>query len=415
MPSLADVFEEHLGEKEFDSKLLVKLYRFQVGYVTRNPEHTEFFAGNLIGTKTVRFTDRDVARFYDEVLEIDQYALFDDLKKCEGINYDFKVSGDHMNQTLMYVMHRFLNSKILNDKNRFDGAYQAALIFFYRCMAALMSDYFRHPADPEICQAAYGRLNNRYLIKQLGSWEKVMDYRARSFLDQTGGRADDNKGTYHKVFRFNNDQEIVEAINSGQGAIRSQVIEYYAELVAAKKDRDSIGVVSSTYIDAEGKDAVREKLRGPEHYIEYIRGAIVEPSGFVNDNLISVIAQINTNTSQRMIRSTLEWLSAAYIDPKTHKDVDRFISLVITHSCYLIETQIKEGDRRNYAVLLVSLKNLYLSSRSTDKDLLQIRKLGKSLISKSSRNKLGASLIMATRTSVILYLTLRALVGKNAQ
>lgn len=415
MPTLAEVFNTHLGNTEFDGAMLKRVYKFQVGYITRNPDHTEFFAGNLIGTKRVMFTDRDVARFYDEVLDVDMYALIDDLRTCENINREFKISSDPLNQTLMYMMHRFLTTRVLNDKMRKSGAHQVALIFYYRCMAALLCDYFTYTADPEICQAAYSRLSNRFLIKQLGTWEKVMEYRATSFLDPDGGRAHEDKGTYQKILRFNNDQEIVEAINSGQGAIRSQVKEYYSVLVATKEERDAIGVTTSTYINAEGQESVRERLKGPDHYLEYLRSAIVEPSGFVNEGMVSIIAQINTNTSVRMIRSTLEWLSNAYSNPQLHKDVDRFITLVVIHSCHLIETQIKESDRSNYAVMLVQLKNLYLSSRSSDKDLLEIRKLGERLIKKSSKHKLGNSLIMATRTSVVLYITLRALVGKNAQ
>jgi hypothetical protein len=60
-------------------------------------------------------------------------------------------------------------------------------------------------------------------------------------------------------------------------------------------------------------------------------------------------------------------------------------------------------------MLMVTLKNLYLSTRSTDPELLKIRKLGQELV-KASAGKVNSSLEMATRSSLILYITLRAFV-----
>lgn len=415
MPTLAEVFHEHMGELEFDRQMASRVYRFQVDYINRDPNRINFFASNMIGVYPLRFTDADVARFYNEVLEVDYFALKDALAEVEYISKEWKVSGDAFNQTLMYCIHRFLTSPSMRPTDREKAGYYVALVFFYRCMAALMSDWFRtYQADPEICQAAYERLSNRFLIKQLGSWDKVMDYRAKSFLDPDGGRAEEDKGTYHKLQRFNSDREIVDAINAGQGSIRSQIREYYAVLVETSNARDSVVSTSSTYVDSEGKETTREKTKGPEIYTAYLRQVLIEPRVLIKDDLVSVIANINTNTSARMIRQSLQWLSDNYTDGKHHRDIDAFIEAVVVYSCHLINTQITPDNANNYSRLLIELKNLYLASRSNDRDLLHIRKLGEKLIKKTSKHRLGTSLIMATRTSVILYLTMRFIVGDKA-
>ena len=59
--TLLEAFTELFGHIKFDEALAKGLYNYQVGYVTQNREHMEFFGGNLLGVNIVRFKD-DVKR-----------------------------------------------------------------------------------------------------------------------------------------------------------------------------------------------------------------------------------------------------------------------------------------------------------------------------------------------------------------
>ena len=61
--------------------------------------------------------------------------------------------------------------------------------------------------------------------------------------------------------------------------------------------------------------------------------------------------------------------------------------------------------------MLFRSKNLYLSTRSTDEDLEKIRNIGEKIITASQDTKLSKSLLMSTRTALILYIIFRSLVG----
>lgn len=402
---LADVFDEYFKNVKFDNKLARGLYLYQIGYINRNREYLEFFGGNLLGVQVVRFKDSDVLKLYEEVLDIDYLQLSKDISKVTTINHDYKVSSDVLNLTCMYLIHKFLTSKVINDKDKQRAAYDCALIFFYRCTAALLSYYFRYPSDPKIAQLAYANLSNKYLIKKLGSWHKVMDYRANDLINKESIH-------YKKLLTFNDDAATVYAINDAQGRIRDLIKNYYAEFAKVHVDGKSISTTSSTFLDAEGEETIKEKTKSVESYISYIRNTLIDKNSFINDELLSVINRINTNTSYRMIKSTLSWMVEEY-NSKNHTLIDDFVTSTIIYSFFLLNDNENITNLRDYPKILTTLKNLYLSTRSTDEDLIKIRELGEKVVTLSNKSKLSNSLVYSTRTSLILYITLRALVGKT--
>jgi hypothetical protein len=405
MNTLKEVFDEHLKHVKFDSKLAKALYSYQVAYINKNHEHLEFFGGNLLGVQVIRFKDSDVLKMYDEVLDIDAQKLKEDIRKLDTINHTFKVSADIFNLTLMYLLHRFLTATTIPKQVSERAAYDVSMIFFYRCIAALLSDWVRYPFDPKIAQMAYANLSKKFLIKELGSWGKVMDYRAK---DLSGVKSIHRSN----LIKFTDDSTVVYAINDSQGRIRDLVKGYYSELAKVSQEGSGIATTSSTYMDADGEETIKEKTKSVEAYVSYIRNSIIDKHTFVKDDLVSIIARINTNTSFRMVKHTLNWLSENYNEGKHHKEVDDFLSITVIQSMYLIQNNIDTKHIRDYPHILIALKNLYLSTRTTDEDVDKIRELGLDLVNKAN-GKVSNSLALATRTSIILYISLRALVGQN--
>lgn len=403
--TLKAVFDEHFSRVKFDQKLAKAVYQYQIGYINKNHEHLEFFGSALLGVHVVRFKDKDVLEMYDEILDIDFNDLKRDIREVKTINHDFKVSGDIFNLTMMYMMHRFLTSELLDPTMQLRGAYDVALVFFYRCISALMSDRFRYPADPKVAQAAYSQLSNKHLIKQLGSWHRVMEYRAENL---TGSSSIHLK----TLKKFDDDGAIVYAINDSQGRIRDMFKNYYGEFVKANNEGASISVTSGTYVDAEGEETIKEKTKSAEAYVTYIRHALMDKHTFIKDDLINIIVSINSNSSYRTIRHTLGWMCEHVNDGKYQKDIDAFVTTVVIQSLHLIKNNMDSKHMRDYPYILTQLKNLYLSTRTSDADIEKIRDLGYKLMV-AANGKVSEGLLLATRTSVILYVSLRALVGQS--
>lgn len=404
--SLKVVFDEHFSHVKFDNKLAREVYQYQIGYVNSSREYLEFFGSNLLGVHVIRFKDSDVFRLFDDVFDVDYYELESDIREVKTINHEFKISSDLLNLTLMYILHRFMTESTMNDSSRKRACYDTALIFFYRCVAALMSHYFKYPADPKIAQAAYSKLSNKFLIKKLGSWHRVMDYRAEDLIDRRAGIH------VKHLQSFTDDARIVYAINDSQSRVKDLIKGYYAEFIKVHSEGENVAVTKGTYMDADGEETVKEKTKSVENYVTYMQQAMADQHTFIKDDLISIITQINSNTSFRTVKATLLWLHEKQNDPKYSKLIGEFVGDVVVQSLYLIKNNMTPKNMRDYQHILPNLKNLYLSTRTVDKDIERIRDVGFKLI-KEANKKVSPSLILATRTSIILYITLRALVGQT--
>lgn len=399
---LKEAFDEVMSDVKFDLRFCKALYQYQIWYINHNKEHLEFFGGNLLGVHIVRFKDKDVRKFFDEVLDVDYELVHRRIRQVTSINHDFKISSDIFNLTCMYVIHRLMNAEGLSDKNRHNAMQDQALIFFYRCMAAWLSDKITYPVDPKLAQAVYANLSNKFLIKKLGSWHKVMMYRAQDLIKKKGLH-------YDKLLSFGEDEEIVKVLNDSQGRIRDYLKNYYTEFKQAHAGGERIGTTSSTMIDLEGEETIKEKTRSTERYVAEVRSLISDSNGFIRDELVRLIVKLNSNSSQRIIVNTLSWMVGNY-GGKHNKLIDEFISKTIIQSSYFIDTNIEASRRKDIGHVLIQLKNLYLSTRSTDNDLLEIRVLGEKIL-KHANGEVSKGLMLSTRTAIILYITLLTFVS----
>ena len=399
--TLRAVFDALFDNTRFDSTFAKRVNAYQVGFVNRNQDHLEFFGGNLLGVHVIRFKDSDVNKFFDDVLDID----FDYVKKAvrtvTTIDHSYKVAGDVFNLTLSYIIHRCLTSEYLDDKKKMRAAFDTSLIFFYRCICAVHSYYFKYPFDPKIAQEAYARLSGKFLIKQLGSWQQVMIYRAERLLE---------KGSIHldQLYRYDSDEAVVYMIEDSQGRIKDLVKNYAIELYKTHEEGANISVTSGTTFDVDGEETIRDKTGGAESKIQQMRTYISDKNSFIKDDLVAIIARTNSNTSARIIKHSLNWLVDNYAVAKYSKEIDEFLSKTVVQTLYMIETHIPVNKRRDMPLILKTIKDLYLSTRTTDADILRIREIGDKII-KNANGRVSNSLALSTRTSLILYIALRLL------
>lgn len=411
--SLAEVFDRHFAKVKFDNKYAVSFYKYHISMSTSSAEHIQFFGGNLLGVQTLRYLPRDVKRFFDTVVGVNYDDLEYDIRQLKTIYHENSISGDIMNLTIFYIIHRFYTTPLLDSGRQQRAAFDVALIFCYRCLFALVNNYFRYPVDPRIAQAAYANLSNKHLIKKLGTWKKLCDYRAARIVSRKPEEGQD-KVNYEDLVLFNDDLRVTSIIQDSQGRFRSIINIYYDEFDKVHKDGQSIGVTSATIVDADGDTVLRERTKGAEVLVGYMRDLINDSAGFLDGDLVTVVADMNRNSSYRMIYSSLEWIGDNYHNPTYNKAIDTFITDVVVQSVFYIEHNIPITRRKDLPFILTTLKNLFLSTRSTDPQLLSIRKQGEALV-KAYNPGVSDSLMMATRLAIILYIILRGLTGSRGR
>ena len=398
---LKEVFDDLFSDLKVDSRFVNAVNKYQVEFINRNQDHLEFFGGNLLGVHIIRFKDTDVNKFYDEVLDLDFTYVKNKVKEVTTINHDFKVAGDAFNLTMIYLIHRSLISEFLVKDKAIRAATDISLIFMYRSICAIHNYYFKYPFDRRVAQEAYRRLSGKFLIKQLGSWHEVLMYRTKALLDTKGVH-------YPHLTNFKDDDSIVYALADTQGRIKDIIKNYAIELYRVHEEGGSISTTSSTGVDLEGEDTVKDRVGTIDNKIQNLKSIISDKDNFIRADQISIIFNISTNSSPRTMRIVLGWMSDNYQVVKHSKDIDGFISKVVYLTFFFIEKNIPINKRKDIAYVLKSIKDLFLSTRTSDSDIIKVRELGDK-ISKASIGRASKTLIQSTRTAIILYIALRAL------
>lgn len=401
---LKQCFDQVLGHIPVNKDLAKKIYDYRTWIIVSSKEMMEFYGGNLLGTHRVWFKDSLITRLYD-IFESDEDLLTPHVRKVTTINHSFKVSADVTNLMLMYWIHRFLEDTKLDEKTRESAIYDLSMIFFYRCLCIIISDQFVFTADPHVARRTYENLSGRYLIKKLGSWNKVIDYRAKALIDK--------KTSLHRKYllTFKDDDKTVYAINDSQGRIKGTVKEYYAELVINNQAGNAISSMGAVGEDMEGEDALRERRGGAESVVAVVRAALPDKTSFIRDDLLSICSKIVSNTKIPTLREVLEWMSEKSLEANYFKDIDTVITKTTILTSFYIDNYIDPRQQRDLVHVLKTIKNHFLSSKSKDEDLLALRKSTDEIIGTVLKTKLSSATLNSVRLSVILYVALRGLVG----
>lgn len=400
MKTLRDVFDRGFAHVKFNRALADKLHRFQTRFVHKNSEHMEFFGGKTIGVQIVRFTPPDYDAIYDDIFDIDNDGLSQALLEVSAINPEWKVSTDVFNHICIYAIHRFLTTPMLSDSDREKAAINVALILNYRTIASIITAWFQYPVDPRLAEATYANLNNRFLIRRMSSWQEVLLYRSRELV---------GKNSIHReVFeKYNDDYSTIKAINDARGRIVDLVKNIYAEMEKTRQRGEKLLSSKDTMTDFEGEEVLKDKTHNLLNYTHYLFSIVSDHDSFIKPELVDLVVKVMTTVQRKAFVKALEWISLN-CGHKEHPEIEELITTTLVHSFnYFLSNNYVLRDRSNLSGLLGKLKNIYVSSRSTDVDLLKLRELGTQVVSKAT-HKSNEQSIAAVRTSILLYIGLRA-------
>lgn len=380
-------------------ELVERLNEFQIKFITKNQDHMEFFGGNLTGVQIVRFTPSDMDKFFMDVLEIDEDEVRDGLYSLPVITKEHKVASDAFNNTCMYVIHLFLADNTLPEKVRTQGARACALILLYRYLTSQLFNGFKYPADPQVAIATYSSLNNKFILKQLGSWNAVLDARAED-LTHPG------KLHYEVLKQYFIDKKILYAITDSQGRIRDIFKNIYSKFMIIH-ERGLRTKSTSSVFNFEGEEFLKDKTKGLVVYINYMNSILEDKNSFIKDEIVKAVTDIIHTAPPKLVEESLSWISEN-VKYTNQKEIKEFVELTLVHSFNYLQNNRTVASRSIDLLSLINkLKGVYMSSRSTEEDLMKLRQLGEKILKKSIDTK-NSSVIASVRTSIMLYIVIRA-------
>ena len=393
------IMETFCSHLKGDRELYERIRSFRLRFMTKNADHMAFFGGNLTGVFVVRFTPDDRDTYFSDVLGVDELEIGDALTEVPAIKADWKVSKDPFNQISAWLMHLFLTSKTLDKKTREEAAKEVALIFFYRFLTGCLYQSFRYPCDRALAEAAYANLSNKFLLKQLGTWQATLEDRALKLVEE--------RSIHHRALEsYNSDKAIIYVISDSSNRIRDMMKNIYRATIDAKEKGSKIKS-GSNLVEFEGDLLLKDKSKSLNTYTQYLHTVVTDENSLVKDELLDIMEKVVHTAPKKQVEQTLRWMSQNYAYSKSSQ-ISELVDKTMLHSfAYLENNRNVYSASTDLTVLMSRLKGIYTSSRSSDPDLLEIRQICEGITRQATASK-NNNLIVSIRTAVLMYLVLRA-------
>ena len=73
--NVREVFNDYCSDLPIDTKLCDRIEQYLNSFITRSPEHAQFFGGDTIGDNVVKFINSDRLRWFEEILRVDELSI----------------------------------------------------------------------------------------------------------------------------------------------------------------------------------------------------------------------------------------------------------------------------------------------------------------------------------------------------
>ena len=396
---IKDVFKIYLKDTKYNTGLYLKIKDFRLGWTVKSSEYTEFLGGVLLGIHNIRFSSRDEEILFTEILNIDANNLRSDIYQVKGINPNWKVSSNHTYLTLLYLMHAFLTEGTLSKSNLVDVIKELYYIFAYKTMSSLVSHGFKHNVKESIAKATYEKLSNKYIIRRVGSWQGVFEYRAQDVLPPNG--------LHIKALKKFTTEDAMSMANDIQGRIRDMFKNIYSVMMTVINEGSSINDTTLNN-DTDEESTIKDITNRSDLYITNINTIINKSNDFIKDDIITLISSTLPNLDDDALRNALYYISKHYDQSK-----DDYVIKIITNDIDYLNTNGYTTEYLNDIVdILYKLKGYWNSSRVTNKEIPYIKKEVSKIVTKSIKFK-TKWVITTVSTGVILYIFVRSVIKKT--
>ena len=395
--SIEKLMSRSLASCVIDKKLIRNLKHFNILFLNKNNDHTEFFGSPLLGCYEVHMMPNEVAKIL-EVIGLDFEYFNKNLKRVSSLDVKWKIIPEPLSLSIVYLMHKFITSKTLSDKDRLAGAHELIKLFQYRTLSALISDRIHFTTPKHISLAAYEALSDRFLIRKLGSWEKVIIYIANDVLDSTKLKANH----YKTLDAFNNDKDIIYALTSTHGRINSMFKDIYDIIVNITIAKTGLQFSNMSISDDEA-DKIKEVTKHPSMTVDKVLVLANNDTDFIDHALIRVVTDIIPRVYEDKFIVFLRAITYNLVG-KQHKRFKKFITDAVLYNSHYLTT-IEQVDSMSLSDIVLVLSHGLRASRSNDVLLKRLRKEGNALIKKNVKG-ITSSSIVSLRNAFFLYIFL---------
>lgn len=407
---IKNLFDQEFANVEFDSKFARAVAVFMRTFENKG-EHAKFFGNGLLGTVRIRWTDSETNGFFDDILNVDPDELKAKIDKLDSIDPTHIVASDGFNLSIIYCVHRALNSRDLSGVQRKELAVNLLRILHFKFVCGIITRYFPHGTDMQIALRTYEAMNFRFDLKIYKTWGKLITARAQSILEPNGIHA-------NTLAKFADDKAIQYVLSDIQTRIRTVIKTITALYYEVREQKGKVISVSSM-IEGDSGLEVRDIKRQFPKYRRYLFEQLTDPVSFIRIELIDLLTK-DSPSQKKSLLATLQYISLTVIDPLNNKPVssgkksetkesDMLIEFIDRTLEYTFDYINSRGvNPRNLPEVLGGIKSVLNASRNKENEVMYLRTMGDK-ITRLGTGKREPTPVAAERTTVILYLILRTL------
>ena len=315
-----------------------------------------------------------------------------------------------------------MSERIDDRRDKLDGKlkYQAAqatiLLLHYKFFTSLVNYRFKYPANEAAMITTYEAISNKFDIKVLGTWKRVMEKGADDAIDPSG--------IHGKTWTtFDNDLKIIYIITDIQSRLRSKINLFYEAYMQVKSEGDLIGSYDTVGTDTEGQKQIMANEYGIDIAVSSVYQDCMSVSRIVDIKAMRLAVALFSSIrldqlKQLVIAFSEECVKLAKLgaDDKIIKNKETGAELFIGGHI-LIQSIIQQSYRycrnNNIDIAIPSkfirgVKDVYTSSRINEPGILRVRDSVLYYVT-TLQGSTRESTVTALKAAFIIYIVLLSL------
>lgn len=378
-----DLFIENCYNKvKLDKKFFTELEKFRVNWTFKHVDdgdHTDFLSSNLLGVHRLVFSRDDDERLLRDVFNTSISKILNE-SRILNIPKDFKLANNPVYITLIIFMYKIYQEYNLKDfgitnVNKFeyvkgkniylDGLVNLFRIFSYKCLSSIINHYCKFQTDEAIARAVYEKLTDKYLIKKLGSWEELINYRSNNILP--------NGIFTDKIIELDT-ENLIYVIQGIKGRYNEIIQNIFVILMEVYENKERILSTKQVIKDGEdGEDKLNDVINTNLKYTQYIKSIINRPETFIDFRLINYIQNLLSNLNKEKFQLILELISNSNYSSRPEDD---YLEGIMSCSfSYLNIKGINHDFDRQLHTSMKLLRGLWSAGNIKDVTALETKKM----------------------------------------
>lgn len=382
-----------------DRDIFNRLASFRMEWATKRIDskysNLDFLSGMTIGVQAIRFSPLDEYRLSNEVFRRDMESIQQDFYNVKDIVREWKVSSNVVYQALLYMIRYVLKNNL-----PIQYVYECYYVMAYKMLTSLFSNRFDiHALDPRIASKVVEVMSEKFILKEKGSWQNYLEYRATFLLD----------GSLHygRLMNNYNARTAIEVLNDLQLNIRSTINRIYS--IVKDVSSSDLKIDNDKLTRMENEEVVISDIKT---YGKYAKVALerMTSSDFADDNLIYLITEISPNVNPSSFKTLLTNISDSSLEE--FKELEWMVDTTLKTSMkYLLRSDRITDIEKDLFSILKALKAYYSSSTVRDPDVVELKQRARTLIEKNT-NVATSWIITAMNINLIIYVVLNGIIKR---